>query len=174
MMFFSRFESPYGIWAVMASEAGVRSVILPHEGFSASDKAGKYSALTPSGLCEQVASMLTNYFKGERQQFEIIPIDLDVAGSFTCRVLNLIRSIPYGSVKSYREVAILAGSPRSARAVGGAMAANPVPVIIPCHRVVSSRGCLTGYTAPGGLELKKILLQMEGVEFIGEHVCQAK
>ncbi|OGR29894.1 MAG: hypothetical protein A2X83_09110 [Desulfuromonadales bacterium GWD2_54_10] len=66
----------------------------------------------------------------------------------------------------------MAGAPRAARAIGGALAANPVPVIIPCHRIVAGSGKLTGYSAPGGIKMKEILLRMERVEFKGEVVCK--
>ncbi len=174
MEYVSLFETPYGRGAVMAGEVGVRSVMLPHETLSSSIKRGLFSGMRSSDLTESAAEMLFFYFKGEPQQFEKIAVDLMVSGAFRRKVLQLIRMIPHGVVKSYGEVAGLTGSPHSARAVGGAMAANPVPIIIPCHRVISSGGRLTGYTAPGGLELKKKLLQMEGVEFKGELICQAK
>jgi methylated-DNA-[protein]-cysteine S-methyltransferase len=118
--------------------------------------------------------MLMQYFKGKRQQFDNIPVDLNLSGTFRLHVLELIRSIPFGVVKSYGEVAHLAGSPGAARAVGGAMASNPVPIIIPCHRVIAANGSLTGFSAPGGIKIKKYLLQMEGIEFKGELVCQEK
>jgi methylated-DNA-[protein]-cysteine S-methyltransferase len=118
--------------------------------------------------------MLMQYFKGEQQQFEIIPVDLDSMSEFRRRVLDLIRSIPFGVVKSYAGVARMVGSPGAARAVGGALASNSVPIIIPCHRVIAANGRLTGFTAPGGLEMKKYLLQMEHVEFKGELICQVK
>jgi methylated-DNA-[protein]-cysteine S-methyltransferase len=94
-------------------------------------------------------------------------VDLSLLTEFRKRILMLIRAIPYGEVRSYCDVAVLAGLPRAARAVGGAMAANPVPVIIPCHRIVAGNGRLTGYSAIGGLKMKDILLRMEGVEFKG-------
>jgi methylated-DNA-[protein]-cysteine S-methyltransferase len=116
--------------------------------------------------------MLTKYFKGVPQPFETIALDYNVAGGFRRRILEYIRSIPFGKIQSYGQVAAAAGSPRAARAVGGAMASNPLPIIIPCHRVVAGNGRLTGYSAPGGLMVKKLLLQMEGVEFQGELTCK--
>jgi methylated-DNA-[protein]-cysteine S-methyltransferase len=114
--------------------------------------------------------MFQQYFNGVAQPFENILVDVYVGGEFRQRVLHLIRSIGWGEVRSYGEVALLAGAPGAARAVGGAMAANPVPVVIPCHRVVSCNGRLTGFSAPGGIALKKYLLQLEGVQVAGERV----
>jgi methylated-DNA-[protein]-cysteine S-methyltransferase len=116
--------------------------------------------------------MLKLYFKGEPQRFDDLPVDLSGVATFRARILELIRSIPRGETKSYGEVAALAGVPRAARAIGGAMAANPLPIIIPCHRVVAADGKLTGYSAPGGLTTKKYLLEAEGVEFKEELYSQ--
>lgn len=170
----SLFETGFGTGAVVASELGIRRVYLPHENAAVLFAHDGLDRMSPSELTEQASRMLMLYFKGEQQQFERLPVDLVIRGGFRRHVLDLIRSIPFGVVKSYGEVARSAGSPGAARAVGGAMASNPVPVIIPCHRVIAGSGRLTGFTAPGGLELKKILLLMEGVEFTGELVCQEK
>ena len=174
MEYVSFFETSFGTGVVLAGTTGIRRLHLPHVSTTQLIDSGEFSGLSSSALTEDTAQMLTNYFKGERQRFEVVPVELILSGTFRVHVLQTIRSIPYGVVRSYGEVALLAGSPRSARAVGGAMAANPVPIIIPCHRVISGNGRLTGYTAPGGLGMKKIVLQMEGVEFKGEVVCQEK
>ncbi len=114
--------------------------------------------------------MLERYFNGERLAFEL-PCDLSGLPPFRQRILRLAADIGYGEVLSYGELAQQAGCPAAARAVGGAMAANPIPIIIPCHRVVAASGRLTGYSAPGGLIMKRYLLSMEGVDFRGERVA---
>jgi len=111
--------------------------------------------------------MLQRYFRGERVDFGDIPVVLDGLSPFRREVLNVIRNIPYGEICTYGRVARECGSPSAARAAGGALASNPIPIIIPCHRVVASDGRLTGYTAPGGVRTKRELLKMEGVEFDG-------
>lgn len=174
MEYVSLFETALGVGAVVASEQGVSRVYVPHDGIADALVRDGLDKMPTSELTERVAQMLMQYFKGERQPFESIPVDINMSGAFRRQILELIRSIPFGMVKSYGEVAGQAGSPGAARAVGGAMASNPVPIIIPCHRVIAANGRLTGYTAPGGLKIKKILLQMEGVEFKGELVCQEK
>jgi methylated-DNA-[protein]-cysteine S-methyltransferase len=174
MEYLSLFETSLGTGAVVASETGIRRVHLPHAGTPGIHFHGGLDMIPPSELTERVSRMLVKYFKGERQQFDSVPVDMDLRGEFRVHILTLIRSIPFGEVRSYGEVARLADSPGAARAVGGAMASNPVPVIIPCHRVVAGNGRLTGFTAPGGLEMKKYLLLMEGVEFKGELMCQVK
>jgi len=170
MDYVSFFNAGQGRGAVVATEQGVCRVCLP--GDAAGHTQDSLDILPPSRLTEQVAQMLTRYFQGEPQPFETVALDYSVAGNFRRRILESIRSIPFGQIKSYGEVAAAAGSPRAARAVGGAMASNPVPIIIPCHRVIAANGRLTGYSAPGGLQLKKLILLMEGIEFKGELVCQ--
>jgi methylated-DNA-[protein]-cysteine S-methyltransferase len=165
----SYFETELGTGAVIASEQGIRRVELPSAGACGSTIRSGLDKASP--LTERVAEMLKLYFKGQPQFFNEIPVDLGGLSDFRARILTLIRAIPHGEVKSYGEVAIMAGAPGAARAVGGALAANPAPIIIPCHRVVGGNGNLTGFTAPGGLHLKKIILQMEHIEFTGEVVC---
>lgn len=107
-----------------------------------------------AGVCEQ----LWRYFRGERLSLDV-PLDLPERPVFWRRVWGIVAMIPYGETRSYGEVAREAGVASAARAVGGAMANNPVPIIIPCHRVVGSDGSLTGFG--GGLDMKRRLLDME-------------
>jgi methylated-DNA-[protein]-cysteine S-methyltransferase len=174
MEYVSIFETELGMGAVVASEQGIRRVFLPQENATGAFIYAGLDRMTSSALTDRAASMLIKYFKGQRQSFEVLPVDITLTGTFRRQILELIRSIPFGAVRSYGEVAQSAGSPGAARAVGGAMASNPIPIIIPCHRVIAANGRLTGYSAPGGLKLKKNLLQMEGVEFKGELICQEK
>ncbi|MBK5275059.1 MAG: methylated-DNA--[protein]-cysteine S-methyltransferase [Desulfuromonadales bacterium] len=170
MKYASFFETGQGRGAVAATEKGICRVYLPDEDVEQLFALDGLDRLPPSALTEQVSVMLKQYFKGKRQSFDLVALDYTVSGDFRRRILESIRSIPFGEVKSYGKVAADAGSPNAARAVGGAMASNPLPIIIPCHRVVAGNGRLTGYTAPGGLLQKKLILQMEGVEFKGEIV----
>jgi methylated-DNA-[protein]-cysteine S-methyltransferase len=102
---------------------------------------------------------LEEYFGGRRRRFEL-PIDWRLASPFARRVLSFTAAIPYGRVSSYAEVAAAAGSPRGSRAAGNALGANPLPIVVPCHRVLRTGGGLGGYT--GGLERKRWLLGLEG------------
>jgi len=104
---------------------------------------------------------LDEYFEGRRRTFDL-KIDWRLARSaFTRRVLEAAIAIPYGSTSTYREVAGAAGSPRAFRAAGSALGSNPLPIVVPCHRVLASTGGLGGYT--GGLDRKRLLLGIEGV-----------
>lgn len=161
----SLFDTLLGQGGVATTDAGVCKVWLPGD-----DELEGLMAV-PSALSEQAAQLLCNYFKGTNQPFEHLAVDLSKVSEFQRRILVLIRNIVYGDVKSYGEVACLAGIAKGARAIGGALAANPVPVIIPCHRVVASNGALTGFTAPGGTGMKKYLLEKEGVMFLGKQIA---
>ena len=109
-------------------------------------------------LPRRVIDQVTEYFAGKRQTFEL---DLAPRGTpFQLAVWNALREIPYGDTISYAELARRIGKPAAVRAVGAANGANPIPVIIPCHRVIGSNGTLTGYG--GGIERKQWLLAHEG------------
>ena len=157
---------------VTASEKGVCQITLPFSSETENSPGPDQNELVPSVLTDHVAGLLTSYFNGERQLFENVPVDLSALTPFRSSVLSLIRSIPYGATRSYGEVAAMAGAARGARAIGGAMATNPVPVIIPCHRVISAAGKLTGFSAAGGLTMKKYLLELECAVFKGKKLFQ--
>ena len=108
--------------------------------------------------CAPVVAQLREYFAGKRQQFEL-PLALR-GTAFQLAVWNALLTIPYGATTSYGELARRIGRPAAVRAVGAANGANPIPVIVPCHRVIGSNGTLTGYG--GGIERKQWLLALEG------------
>jgi O-6-methylguanine DNA methyltransferase len=114
----------------------------------------------PSRL-RAVESELLEYFEGKRKRFSL-KVDLSHITPFQNKVLQATAKIPFGRVMSYGELADCIGKSRSARAVGGALGANPVPLVIPCHRVIGSNGSLTGFG--GGLVMKKALLKAEGLD----------
>jgi methylated-DNA-[protein]-cysteine S-methyltransferase len=101
---------------------------------------------------------LDDYFAGRLSEFSL-PIDWSLVGDFGRRVLGRTAEIPYGSVSTYGDIARAIGSPRAARATGNALGSNPMPIVVPCHRVVASGGKMGGYT--GGLERKQLLLTLE-------------
>ena len=102
---------------------------------------------------------LDEYFEGRRTRFDL-PLDWQLTGGFSRRVLRHTARIPYGHVSTYRDMAAKAGSPRGARAAGNALGSNPIPIVVPCHRVLHSGGGLGGYG--GGLDNKRFLLRLEG------------
>jgi len=100
---------------------------------------------------------LTEYFAGERREFDL-PLKLD-GTEFQMSVLRALQQIPYGETTSYAEIAERVGRPKAVRAVGAANGRNPIPIIVPCHRVIGSHGDLTGFG--GGLDTKEALLRLE-------------
>ena len=109
---------------------------------------------------DPVRRELDEYFAGARTAFDL-PLDWALAGDFARRILQATAAIPFGEVRTYGEVAARAGNPKAARAAGRALGSNPIPIVVPCHRVVGVGGRLVGYT--GGLHRKEALLRVEGV-----------
>lgn len=139
-------ENSIGVFEISFSKNG-----LPHKIGSS----WNYAEHLPSGADRQ----LFEYFKGERFDFDLT---LQLSGThFQVAVWNSLKSIPYGETVSYLEIAKRVGHPDAVRAVGAANGANPLPIVLPCHRVIGSNGKLTGYG--GGLENKKYLLSMESL-----------
>ena len=107
-----------------------------------------------------IFDILTRYFAGEKVEFSHVPLTLLGGTEFQIAVWHTIREIPYGETRTYKWLAEQIGSPKAARAVGGAVGANPVSILIPCHRVIGSNGKLGGYG--GGIKRKQLLLELEG------------
>jgi methylated-DNA-[protein]-cysteine S-methyltransferase len=116
--------------------------------------------LEQPGRFDELAHQLELYFAGRLRRFEL-PLDWSLSRGFVRRVLEETAAIPFGETRSYGEVAAAAGSPRGFRAAGSALGANPIPIVVPCHRVLRAGGALGGYG--GGLEVKRRLLEVEGV-----------
>jgi len=113
-----------------------------------------------SPVLQQAVEQLEEYFAGCRREFRL-PLDLAGLPPFTRTILEILRTVPFGATITYGDLAVKAGMPRAARAVGGVMAANPLPIIIPCHRVVAAAGRPGGYSGGGGLRTKEWLLTFE-------------
>ena len=116
--------------------------------------------LEAPGRLDDARRELDEYFEGERTDFDL-PIDWVLTKGFTTRVLRATAKVGFGHTTTYAEVATRAGSPRAMRAAGNSLGSNPMPIVVPCHRVLRTGGALGGYT--GGLERKEFLLRLEGV-----------
>lgn len=166
-MYCSHYATRFGSGSVYATDIGIAQVVIPNVGASTNIGHADNLVYKASELTASVASMLQWYFLGERIEFNDLPVDLGTLTEFRRSVLAAARNLMYGDVCSYGQLAEACGFPRAARAVGGALAVNPIPVIIPCHRVAGADGRLTGFSAPGGESTKIALLKMEGIEFKG-------
>ena len=116
---------------------------------------------------EPVKRQLGEYFDGSRRRFEL-DMDWQLMGPFARKVLERTAAIPYGKYSTYTEVAAAAGSPRGARAAGNALGSNPLPIVVPCHRVLRGDLSLGGYT--GGIDIKLKLLEIEGIDLSGSQL----
>jgi methylated-DNA-[protein]-cysteine S-methyltransferase len=155
-------DSPVGTLLLAATDQGVVRVAyqLEHHDQVLQTLAERVSPriLYAPRRLDQVARQLAEYFEGERREF-VLPLDFRLAHGFRREVLSRLRMINYGRTESYSQVAAATGHPRAVRAVGTACATNPLPVIVPCHRVLRSDGKLGGYI--GGLQTKAALLSLE-------------
>ena len=127
---------------------------------TASPAAAAGSAGDGASVLEQAATQLGEYFAGGRRVFQL-PCDLSGLPRFTRLVLEVLQTVPFGATVTYGELAQRAGAPRAARAVGRALAVNPLPIVIPCHRVVAANGHLGGYSGGAGPATKAWLLAFE-------------
>jgi methylated-DNA-[protein]-cysteine S-methyltransferase len=155
-------DSPVGSLLVAATESGLVRVAYASENHdlvlqSLADRISPRILAAPARL-DHVARELEEYFDGHRQSFDL-PLDWRLSAGFRAAVLHHLPEIGYGRTASYAEVALLAGHPKAVRAVGSACATNPLPVVVPCHRVVRSDGSMGRYL--GGAEAKRTLLTLE-------------
>ena len=140
-------DSPIGQLTLIGTNKALTSICFGVSGYT----------FNPSELLLRAVRELREYFAGERRDFDI---PLDPAGTdFQKKVWQELRAIPYGQTRSYGDIARACSNPKAARAVGLANNKNPIPIIIPCHRVIGADGSLTGYA--GGLDAKKFLLELE-------------
>ncbi len=150
-----RQESPIGTLTVLATDCDVQQIELGPAAFDVD---------AVEGCDDEGALELDEYFTGRRRRFTM-PVDLSrVDAAFPRTVYETLRrEVGWGETVSYGELAEMAGRPRAARAVGNAMSRNPVPIVVPCHRVVAAGGRIGGY-GPSGVPTKRFLLALEGVE----------
>lgn len=151
-------ESPIGVIRVVLDGQGVRKVARGEEDWAAFTAEHGEIPRDPE-RCAEAVRQLEEYFRGERREFDL---PLSVVGTeFRKQVWAALQEIPYGEVCSYQDIAVRVGKPKGTQAVGQANRANPLPVIIPCHRVIGKKGDLVGYSGPR-TDLKTWLLELEG------------
>ena len=154
-------DTPLGTLLVATSPRGLRRIAYDPEPERKTEQLarsfGARVLRSPRAL-DPVRRELDEYFAGRRRSFDL-PLDLEGVAPFHRRVLDELARVPYGSVTTYGRLAAEAERPRAARAVGTVMNRNPIPIVLPCHRVVGANGSLTGYA--GGLQIKRSLLELE-------------
>ena len=157
-------DSPFGPLLLAATPRGLVKVSFPQFGTEATleELATRISprVLEAPARLDEARRELDLYFEGRLAEFEL-PLDWQLSDGFRKKVQQAINRIPYGRTRSYTEVARSAGNERAVRAAGTACGANPLPIVVPCHRVLRSGGALGGYG--GGLPMKEALLKLEGV-----------
>lgn len=165
-IYFSETKNDFGTFFVTSTEKGVHRIALPNKARWGAEKWLKefydgWDVERGLGVNRDVLEQLNLYFTGSLREFDL-DLDLDTT-EFRKKVLNEVQKIPYGATRTYKDIAVAISKPKASRAVGGAVGSNPIPIIIPCHRVIGSRGNLVGFG--GGLDLKKRLLAFEGIKF---------
>jgi methylated-DNA-[protein]-cysteine S-methyltransferase len=159
---YATYDSPVGLLVLAATPAGLVSVTFTDGEIDAAlERLARIVSprvLHSTRRLDEPRRELDEYFAGRRRTFEL-ELDRHLTRGFVRRVLDATARIPYGSVSTYGRVAAEAGSPRGSRAAGNALGANPIPIIVPCHRVLRSGGELGGYG--GGPERKRVLLETE-------------
>jgi methylated-DNA-[protein]-cysteine S-methyltransferase len=159
---FDLVESPIGPLLVAATERGLARIYFDAEPELHLEQLARVygpRVLRSAGSVDATRRQLDEYFAGTRDSFAL-DVDLRAAAPFAQHVLRELAQVPYGHTTTYGALAAKVGSPRAARAVGSVMHSNPIPIVLPCHRVVGSSGSLTGYA--GGLHIKERLLRLEG------------
>lgn len=158
-------DSPFGPLLIARTRQGLVKISFPvvyDPEETLEELASRISprVLEAPGRLDDVRRQLDLYFEGQLREFDL-PLDWQLSRGFRRRALRAIDRIPYGKTRSYTEIARSAGNERAVRAAGTACGANPIPIVVPCHRVLRSGGALGGYG--GGLPMKEALLRMEGV-----------
>jgi methylated-DNA-[protein]-cysteine S-methyltransferase len=160
---YTEFDSPVGRLLLAATPRGLVRITFPIETPETvleqlAESVSPRILESPAKL-DEVRRELDRYFEGELHDFDV-PLDWQLTRGFYRKVLRATARIPYGQTRSYSEMAKRAGSPRAVRATGTALGSNPLPIVVPCHRVLRSGGALGGYG--GGLDVKQALLELEG------------
>lgn len=160
------FRSPWGWMGIAESPKGLQAIVLPKRSKRAVEsdlrvrsEAGEAIQQGESALLDAARYQLLDYLAGTRNTFDV-SLDLSQGTSFQRQVWRTLQRIPYGKLRSYQWIALRVGGPQYARAVGNAVGANPLPIVIPCHRIVAHDASLGGFS--GGLSMKRKLLSLEG------------
>jgi len=171
---FAVFETSLGACGIAWSGAGVTAIALPE--IDGGDVAARFDSLANRAempdWVRAIARDVTAHLDGDVRTFAATRVDLGACSEFDRAVYAAARAIAPGSTRTYGALAQDVGKPGAARAIGGAMSRNPVPIVVPCHRVLASHGLAGGFSAPGGLDTKRRLLAIEGVALHQSHASR--
>ena len=160
-MWFDEIKTPIGLLQIACDDSGLRYVMFEKNKY---DAQLRESWKRDASVTREAREQLLQYFSGERKKFNLT---LNLVGTeFQKQTWHMLAKIPFGETWSYGQVANEIGSPKAVRAVGAANGRNPIPIILPCHRVIGSNGTLTGFG--GGLPTKQWLLEHEGVRSVAQ------
>lgn len=159
------FRTKWGHFGLLGAESGLHRTYLPGSEpavIKAQILNDFPAARFEPAFCRRLQEQISVYFEGMLQSFSFeVPLVFNGMGEFSHSVLAACRNVKYGQVVTYRQLAERSGWPAASRAVGGALARNPLPLLIPCHRVIRTDGKMGGFSAPGGIELKQRMLNLE-------------
>jgi methylated-DNA-[protein]-cysteine S-methyltransferase len=164
------FETALGRCGIAWSESGITRVWLPGSRDLSGPNAAKVDTAQLPAFVRQAIDGITGLYAGTADDLRDVPFDDRSIDEFRRAVYAAAREIPPGVTRSYGEIARAIGRPDGAREVGVALARNPCPILVPCHRVVATNGALTGFSAPGGLDTKRRMLELEGTPGYGQQV----
>ena len=169
MIAYTLFDTAIGSCAIAWNDRGVVAFQLPEGSSSATRRT--LNSRVPEAIegeatpaVQRIVDAVVALLRGERTDLAFVPLDMDGLPEFHRRVYDIARTIPAGTTMTYGEIATRLGDPGAARAVGQALGRNPIPVIVPCHRVLAAGGRSGGFSAPGGTKTKLNLLAIEGAQ----------
>jgi len=161
------FETALGWMGIAWSDQGIARVLLPQRDVAAMERklvAKGAAAGNPTQQIAEVIARLRRYAAGEAVEFDDVPVDLSGADSFQKAIYDAARKLAFGVTTTYGGLASAAGHAGLARETGAALGQNPVPIVVPCHRILAAGNKIGGFSAPGGSSTKEKLLAMEGVQ----------
>lgn len=176
--FYTTVTTDLGAIGMAWTRRGLRRVMLPAKDREATLRrllAGMPDAceVRPEGVTAEVAAALARYAAGERVDFTFVPLDPPATDRFHEAIYRALCDVGYGETTTYGALCAAAGFPTAARETGTALGRNPVPIVVPCHRVLAAGGALGGFSAPGGVDTKRRLLTLEGYRFAPARPVQA-
>ena len=164
---YSVFNTYFGWMGVVKGEKGLKRIILPHPEQKEVEKIifrEFPGAIEGSASLKPLTKSLRGYFTAKRSP-QNFSLDWSGYSIFFVSVWRTAQTIPWGEVRTYKWLSAQLKNPRASRAAGNALGKNPLPIVVPCHRIVRSDGALGGFSAPGGISLKRKLLALEGIQF---------